>query len=295
MLHTLAERERWIALAYPAGWIGLAAAAAIAVWLAARIVWLLVPGTEPAAEVALASGARSLPADGSAGVDLAALHLFGQSPVGLSLPVGANAPDTSLDLRLVGTLIGDDENSARALIAGPDGEAGYAPGDEVAGEARLHEVHPDRVILINRGRYETLRLRDEETGAASRGRSGPRGPVGTATAQNPNLERLDWQAAQAGARLDPARLAQQIRALPIIEDGRPIGVRLQAGRDATLIGKLGLRPTDVITAVNGIPLNDPARAFELIEQLNSETRFNVDLRRDGREMTLAIDAKDLRE
>ena len=71
--------------------------------------------------------------------------------------------------------------------------------------------------------------------------------------------------------------------------------RLQAGRDSALMGKLGLRPTDIITAVNGIALNDPSRAFELINQLNSQTRFDVSLRRDGREMTLNIDANQLRE
>ncbi len=296
MLHTLAERERWIALAYPAGWVVVLAVAAIGIWLAARIVWLLIPQPAPAADPGIAPSAQSVSTNGPRGGDLTALHLFGQSPVGLALPAGASAPDTSLDLRLVGTLVGDDDAGTLALIAGADGEALYAPGAEIEGEARLHEVYPDRVILIHQGRYETLRLRDDETGAPPRRRQAPGRDAATAVPGGlTNLERLDWQTAQANLRLDPVQLAQQIRALPIIEDGQTIGVRLQAGRDATLIGKLGLRPTDVITAVNGIPLNDPARAFELIDQLNSQTRFNVDLKRDGREMTLAIDANQLRE
>ncbi len=295
MLHSLAQRERLIGVAYVAGWMALLSAIAVAIWFAARIAWHLVAATPPATELAVAVDDPDGPSNaGGARIDLAALHLFGQSVIGAPLTVTANAPDTSLDLRLLGTLVEDSGGTGMAIIADGDDESLYAVGDPVTGDAKLHEVHADRVILIHLGRYETLRLREEDPAAPGRRRGTNPGRTATATA-TPNLQRLDWQAAQRDARLDPARLAQQIRALPIIENGQPIGFRLQAGRDAALIGKLGLRPTDVITAVNGIPLNDPARAFELINQLNSETRFNVELRRDGREMTLAIDAGQLRE
>lgn len=108
----------------------------------------------------------------------------------------------------------------------------------------------------------------------------------------------DWQALRRESRLDPAalqRLGSQIRAMPHMENGEAIGVRLVASRDATMIHRLGLRSSDVITSVNGIPLNDPSRQFELLRALESQSRFQVRLRRGGRDMTLSIDASKLQE
>ena len=69
----------------------------------------------------------------------------------------------------------------------------------------------------------------------------------------------DIQALQQQYRVDPAELARKIQFSTFTENGKPIGVRLQAGRDAALMrlmNQAGLRPTDIITSVNGVPLND---------------------------------------
>jgi type II secretory pathway component PulC len=50
----------------------------------------------------------------------------------------------------------------------------------------------------------------------------------------------------------------------------------------------------VLLAVNGIPLNDASRQFELMRLLNSESRFDVRLKREGAEMNLSVDAGELK-
>ncbi len=286
-------------MAHTAGWLALLAAAGACIWIASGLFWQLLP-TDRAADTGVTlTGEPSVTSNPGQRVNLAALHLFGSSGMLAATSATFDAPDTSLDLRLVGTLSSEDPKSGMAMIADSEKERAYAIGDELPGNATLEEIYPDRVVLSHQGRYETLRLRDPEAVpsrmTASTRRPLPRtsGNLSAIRTQAPSGGGVNWQAAQQNLRINPAELAQQIRALPFMENGKQVGVRLQAGRDATLMSKLGLRNTDIITSVNGIPLDDPSRAFQLLNQLNSQSQFDVALRRDGREMTLSIDANNL--
>lgn len=296
MLDTFSERDRLLVAAQAAGWVCFALLLVLALWLAARIFWQLAEGD---ARTPVAAGAATTTA-GAADrprVDLAGLHLFGQSGLAV-LPQNFDAPETSLDLVLVGTLAADQPEDGMAIVADAEGDGFYQVGDELPGDAELREVHTDRIVLVHQGRFETLRLREEGVDPAPRARR----PGGRTQAPSkplagirgaPGQTGVNWSQVQQNLRIDPAELARQVRALPHMENGRQIGVRLQAGRDTLLFSKLGLRNTDIITSVNGIPLDNPGRALELVNQLSSKTQFQVRLRRDGRDMTLNIDANQL--
>jgi general secretion pathway protein C len=195
---------------------------------------------------------------------------------------------------LQGTLATDDPKSGLAIIADDQGREGYyGVGDELPGDARLHEIHAERVILVRQGQYESLSLRettpaDQVSTTNRRGRQVTATPALATRPQIGGIKGVDLSAVQNQYRLDPMELAKQVQVLPFTRNGKQIGVRLQAGRDAVLMKRLGLRSTDIITSVNGIALDDPSRAFELMQKLNTETQFNVVLLRNGRETNLNI-------
>ncbi len=309
MFSQVAERDPAQTAALLAGWVALLAALVCCVWLTASIVWKVVD-LNPSPAPALDGSTEPLAAATAQAVDLPGLHLFGQS--GMAIPLGGgafDAPETSLDLLLRGTLASDDPKQGMAIVVDSEGDGFYNVGDELPGAASLHEVYTDRVVLVHQGRFETLRLRDEENPAPrsrlarNSRRSGSRGAArgagqampGIRTSAVPagNGQQVDWRNVQTTLRIDPAELARQVRVLPHMENGKPVGVRLQVGRDSAVFSKLGLRNTDIITEVNGVPLDNPARSFELINQLKSQSNFAVRLKRDGREMTLNIDANQL--
>ncbi len=303
MLATLTESnnatDRALRLA---AWVVLGLCLVLAAWTGARAFWSLLALRHSAEVVALDTAAYGdSSATAAPSTDLATLHLFGQAGLPTA-PITVEAPDTTLRLTLLGTAAADDPASGGAIVADESGAQGYyVVGDDLPGGAELREVHPDHVILSRQGRRESLRLdRDDTASATTSGPSTfrPREP-GRAAGTAPALSAPaapDWNAIRQNARVDPQKLMQlgsQIRALPFTENGKPIGVRLVASRDATLIRRLGLRSSDVIMSVNGIPLTDASRQFELMRLLESSSQFQVRIRRDGSPMTLTVDASAL--
>jgi general secretion pathway protein C len=102
----------------------------------------------------------------------------------------------------------------------------------------------------------------------------------------PNMESI-----RDATGIDAAALASQVQVFPVLENGRFAGVRLSAGRDSELFERSGLRPTDIVTAVNGIPLDGPQRQSELLESLRDARSLQLTIRRDGREQQVGVDLK----
>lgn len=282
---------------YWTGWLVLVLCAAAAVWSAARLLWTLLPADPDTSTLSTPNHPGGDVDSRGTGVDVAELHLFGQ--VGAMLQTASiEAPETQLSLKLLGTFAADQPVDGLAIIADESGQQGYyGTGDELPGGATLEEVHLGRVVLRYQGRLESLPLVRSETGDQRSSRGQAIAENRSPGARTPrSLNGSDWQAARQQSRLDTAKLAElgrQIRALPHIENGETVGVRLMAAQDASVLQKLGLRSSDIILSVNGIPLSDASRQFELMNQLNDQNQFQVRLRRQGREMTLNIDASQL--
>lgn len=108
--------------------------------------------------VAAGEGEASLQYD----VDgIIAAHLMGRPPAD-DQPVNvAQAPETRLQLRLLGMIASANEQYARALIGVNSREVGaYGVGESVAGtDASIHSVEPRRVLLNRNGAVESLHLK----------------------------------------------------------------------------------------------------------------------------------------
>lgn len=85
--------------------------------------------------------------------DISSWHLLGGNPNTTDLP------ETNLQLSLQGVLSMPDPAHGSAIIAQP-GQPGkvYQPGDLLPGGAILDKVMVDKVLILNRGRLETLSL-----------------------------------------------------------------------------------------------------------------------------------------
>jgi len=99
--------------------------------------------------------------------DIIAAHLFGTTAATPDNTV-TEAPETRLQLKLLGVVASDDEQYARALIGlASEPPKSYAVGHQIdKTDARLHAVEEFRVLLDRAGRMESLvleRLRLEAT------------------------------------------------------------------------------------------------------------------------------------
>lgn len=272
------------------------ALAALCLWLAIRLVATVLdrgteadPATLPAVDLALLATPQE---------SLAGWHLFG-SALGARDPrqQAELAPETSQALVLVGVLAQADPATGIAMIADDSGDQrAYRVGQSLPGGSALRGVFADRVLLERGGQEESLRLRQPEPApegavASAPGAAAPMAMIAPGGPVIANAGTVDWADVRNQLENDPEQLARQVRVLPVIEGGTVVGMRLSGGAAAPLIARAGLRPDDVVTAVNGISVRDVGRAQQILASVRNADRVSVTVRRDGQEQTLNVDLR----
>jgi general secretion pathway protein C len=254
----------------------------------ADVVWALVPVPE-AARWRPPPAAPSTAARGPDAGDVSAIlsaGLFGRYQAPAASTSLLNAPETPLNMTLLGVLADDNEDHSRALIAvqGSD-EKAYAIGDDVSRGVTLQAIFPDRVILSRGGRLETLRLERDASGATTASYAtplaAPAADDGTGAPQP--LSRIRDEVLK-----DPARASEYLRVQPANVAGQLKGYRVYPGRDRGAFTAAGLRPGDLVTAVNGVQLDDPAKALQLLGDLGTAGQVNLVVERGGQTQNISI-------
>jgi general secretion pathway protein C len=84
-------------------------------------------------------------------------------------------------------------------------------------------------------------------------------------------------------------LMRDFAATPVMEKGELLGFRLKALQNPAIMKGWGIDPNDVITAVNGIPLNTPGRVMVLYDKLKKQKEFEITLNNGGNSRTITVD------
>src|SRR5882672_8825582 len=209
--------------------------------------------------------------------DIASAHLFGEAQ---NTNADANAPQTNVQLLLSGVLAVPDPKRGLAII-GPTAAAGrlYTVGSALPGGVSLYAVYPDRVLIDRGGVIESLPLPKLLQAAAA-------APVLATTGQSP-AQRLAALAQGNGALLGGLVRAQAVMDL---HTGKLNGYRIFPGGRANLstFTQLGLRPGDLVTAVNGTQLDDVNRGNEILQTLSSAASATLTVQRNGQSQDLNL-------
>ncbi len=208
-------------------------------------------------------------------------HPFGVRTADPTAQDPANAPLSSANLVLAGTIATQDPKHGIAIISDGGPSKVYSVGDNVSGAA-LYSVYLDHVILDRNGSLETLvlprQLRGDRSVASAR-RMGvdPR----TVTAVN-NIRRMVQQ--------DPGILDQVMRTVASYDNaaGKLRGFRAYPGRNRAIFNKLGLKPGDLVTAINGQTLDDPQRSQEVFNTIQTSDRVTVTIERSGQKQDISL-------
>lgn len=260
-------------------------------WQLAGLTWAALPAP-PSARMPATDTAESVGSGG--GTDeaptarLARLHLFGEPPADTdtdrSPETDTDAPETQLNLTLLGVYAPGGSGGLAIIATGGGPEKVYAVDDTIAGSARITGIFEDRVVLRRDGQAETLRM---ELAKVPSGQSNRQARTGDAEGGGGIVERA--RALRERLRQNPLELARMVRFQPYVEDGELVGFRIQPRSDeARLLEEAGIRPSDVVTRVNGIPLNDRAQGNRALRELRDADMINVTILRDGRSERLSI-------
>lgn len=244
--------------------------------LLAQTTWLIAWDERP---VALAPASTNSGSGAGSGrmQPLAAHEVFGRSEeqTRVAEVVRRSAPETRLNLRLEGVLVGEHPEDSGAIVAGSNGVTEhYRVGDVLPGNAVLAEVEPGRVLIRRNGQYETLTFEEQlptdlvEDVEEEPAESSPEQFLSEAR------EQLNSQgvAALAPYGLSPA--------------GDGSSGYVYDGSNA-MLNAVNLRAGDVITAVNGQRLGNLEQDMMLFENWRSEPQLEIEIERDGSILTVS--------
>lgn len=219
------------------------------------------------------------------------IHSEVQPATGTS--ASADQPRTSLNLKLVGLMYSADQNQARAIIESEeDGARSYSTHERVADKVEIHSIEPDRVILLHAGRQESLMLDPEEessgTGAEAENQGSSDSGSDGASAQ---VQSSSGRSSGKSSR-NIEDVMRDFSATPVMEADELVGFRLNSEQSPALMSEWGIRPDDVITAVNGTPLNSQGRLMVLYDKLKKQREFELTLSNGGKERTITVDLEE---
>ena len=253
-------------------------------YAAATMSWQLVSSFTQQEQTVTVSRSAAKPQTRTSLSTVPQLHVFGEAdkePIAIDQPI--EAPETRLRLELTGLFASSDPKQSLAIISEKNGkDESYRIGDSVPGNATLHEVYADRVILRRLGNLETLRLK-EPAEMLEIGRSAtPSNRRDDTPRTSPKLKDMQEQ-----YKTDPQSLFQQLRITPVTENGRITGYRF-SHNDRAFMKEIGLTTSDIITAVNGVSVSDSGKLFGMMKDADQLGELNLTVLRDGQSQDLFI-------
>lgn len=303
----------------------------LSLWLVyslSQLFWLLMPFpdiAEPTVEAPSNIAFKRSDDNGGPAIDIVSLKkltLFGdanvviiEEPVVKTAGIEDNAVETNLPVEVVATTVSNSEALTSAMILHRGKQKIYYMGDELdisPSGVKLAKVLSDRVILDNRGTYESkfLFAKVKSTGNARQDR------VSSNRASAGRNSRAASEFVGRGGPVDPdlvdqfvdevrpvagqtAPTERQVKAITDVvkvqmhrENGEFVGFKIRPGRNRELFETLGLQPNDVVVAINQTRLTDMQKAMEEYRALGKSTEATLEILRDGYSETVTVNLEE---
>ncbi|MEJ2622467.1 MAG: type II secretion system protein GspC [Candidatus Thiodiazotropha sp.] len=226
------------------------------------------------------------------------LHLFGKAgAVAKPKKVDKKAPETRLNLTLHGVFVADQPENGAAIIAKGSDQKYHKVGSAVMSGVTLQAVYTDRVVLLRNGQSEVLRfpkLNNKSTSSVRKSSKSSRRRVNLKDNFGPGPNVRSGRSANLSKyremiRQEPLKVFEYVRFVPVKSRDGMKGYRILPQKNRELYNQLGVRPSDLVTAVNGVPLTNDREAMKLMDQLKDASNLQVDIIRNGQSRTLSFD------
>ncbi len=209
------------------------------------------------------------------------------------------ARKSALPLNLIGTVVLKDELKSIASIEDRAQNMVFPVHvDEVINnQIKVTKIEQLRVYFINQstGHLEYIEVVDDLANsrvsvstptAKTKTTGGGQGiaVVGDNTFQI-DRSTLDSKLGQLG------NILQEAKAIPNYENGIPDGYRLVQIQQGSVFQQLGIQVNDVISTLDGEPINDPGKAFSIMNDLRAKSHIEIGIKRNGQRINLSYDIR----
>ncbi len=196
--------------------------------------------------------------------------------------------ETELNLKLWGTVTGkttfaviEDTKDRKQNL--------YHVGDSIQ-NAVVKMILREKVVLDVNGKDEVLNI--EETAFPQKGGAKRSTEISGEYSRSENSQKITLQRSQVeSAMANVTELMGQAKIRPHFEDGRPDGLTLSSVKPRSIFRNMGLRNGDIITGVDGNPIQTVDDALKFYENLTSASNISLQLKRRGKEKVIEYTIK----
>lgn len=268
-----------------AGWFTLAFCLAWASW--AVITWLY-PAQPYVAKTTSAPAAKALWATSLNN------YFISQEEVAEEISPTQEVEKSRLPISVQGVLFSNLTNRSVVLLKYKNKFLTLVEGDELDTNILLVKITNQALIFNNRGQLEEVSLQLEgetlnlfETETASEDKKPATSSTSTISREPVSEERLGTRALEDtfGADFkenllkDPLQLMSYITLIPVNEEGKLKGFRLQPGVKPELFNHFELEANDLLLAVDGIEVSNTQQMMQLTSKLAEATSVSLDIQR----------------
>jgi type II secretion system protein C len=226
-----------------------------------------------------------------------------------TLQAVCSAVKSDLPLKFTGVIFGGTKETSLVLLESSATKQAdtFVLNDFVPGEAKIVDIQRDKVLFVrgSTGCPEFLELQQPEVAKKrvpnlARSRSGaPQAGGGSAydftesgfaRGRDGNIV-ADRRWVDKALTSDFAKTLQDAKASPNLVNGEVKGFVLTRIRPDSVYEKMGFQDGDVVEQINGIDLNDAARAIQTLNSLKNENAIELMVKRNGVAVPLKIQVK----
>ena len=241
--------------------------------------------------------------------ELSLLNLFGSVSDNASTEKQIiDAPATRLNLELLGIFQSDIASESAAIIGekGRDGEL-YHLGEILPGNAELHEVYDQYVLIKRGGNIEKLMFAEgtysRPVYARTRGESDSDLEEESGMADDPNADmntlypdggipspansEQALEVLKNRIESDPSGLLAEYGVEPV-EEGAANGYEIKSDAAGALLRRSGLKEGDIILSVNGQPVGNIGNDTAFLEQFRNVKRVRIEVQRGDRKFFVTV-------
>ena len=180
-----------------------------------------------------------------------------------------DAPPTALSLRLYGIRY-SKSGEANAAILGfdPNNQRIYRTNDIISDDIVLEYIEPERVFISRGGIRESI-IFEKDTVLSK-----------TFRESFVNKKLIPTQQKWTENNV----LSEMVKFQPYFSDGSVKGYQLYPGNNSGLFNQTGLKPGDVLVAINGLSVKDPS----VLKELSGIGNVRLDLIRDNDDLSITV-------
>ena len=220
------------------------------------------------------------------------LNLFGKSEqtsnsLKQSKIADVKAPETKLNLKLMGLRKGSGSIRSSAIVEGPDKKQHiYYIGDKLpSGGAIVEEIFIQHMIISRQGKYETLTLFTVLNAKKVSEQKKEKSAANFTDLSNSTFITKKLNKYKDLALSEPSLLNGVVNVQPVVDGEQFIGYKLSPGIDSRFFQRAGLRRGDVLTSINGVKLDSPNKVLSLMGSIALSSDLDLTIDRSGEPMS----------